>query len=170
MKIFYTFLVFLAVYSCQMKKTGVVEFKKAETSEGMKQLLSIYIDDSKLNPDEFIVYISQDRLNELEINAYLRKEFIGDKSDLQYYVENVHGFRVFFAMDIDKRFFDFQDKTLTEDISLSKLSNDGSDDVPLTYDTPYWILSFEENKIINFKFEFCDPHNLLIENIKSIDF
>ncbi|MFD1316872.1 hypothetical protein [Namhaeicola litoreus] len=163
-------LVFLVLTSCQENKTEIVEFKKGELTDASKELLEIYCNDSMLDSLKYDIDFIKRGIDTLEILAVVREEFFGDKTHLNYYVDYFKGFRVFIWMNKDDRFFYSSGKTLKKDVYIDIADINKEKDIPLTYDTPYWIMILKENRISHFECQFCTPIKELLDEIKAIEF
>jgi hypothetical protein len=170
MNILKLFILFLLSNSCENKPTEAVVFNKGELTDASKQLLEIYCNDSMLDSLKYDIRFMKRGIDTLEILAVVHEEFFGDKTHLNYYVDYFKGFRVFIWMNKDGRFFDSSGKTLKKEVQIDIADINKEKDIPLTYDTPYWIVILKENKITHFDCQFCTPTKELLDEIKAIDF
>jgi hypothetical protein len=169
MKIVLINIAFLIIFGCHTNNNGVVQFKKADATEPTKQLLEIYLNNSNLNDRKYDIVLSK-IADTLEIHSLIREEFIGDKTDMNYYVSFFMGYRVFFMMELDQSLFHYRGNVLRESIPLSEIEKHNNEDIPLTYDTPYWFLTITNNKIVDFGCQFCTSTETLTNKIESISF
>ncbi|MGB5383989.1 MAG: hypothetical protein WBN19_09065, partial [Lutimonas sp.] len=73
-------------------------------------------------------------------------------------------------MNKDGRFFDSSGKTLKKEVQIDIADINKEKDIPLTYDTPYWIVILKENKITHFDCQFCTQTKELLDEIEAIEF
>lgn len=164
------FILFLLSNSCENKPTEAVVFNKGELTDASKQLLEIYCNDSMLDSLKYDIDFIKRGSDTLEISAVVREEFFGDKTHSNFYVDYFKGFRVFILMNKDDRYFYHSGKTLKKEVHIDLTDMNKEKDIPLTYDTPFWIMILKENKITHFDCQFCTPTKKLLDEIKAIDF
>ena len=170
MKILKLFVLLILLNSCEKKPYETVVFKKGELTDASKELLEIYFNDSMLDSLKYDINFIKRGIDTLKISAVVREEFFGDKTHLNYYVDYFKGFRVFIWMNKDDRFFYSSGKTLKKDVYIDIADINKEKDIPLTYDTPYWIMILKENKITHFDCQFCTQTKELLDQVKAIDF
>ena len=135
----------------------------------VKQYLDLFIrDNEKLNPESNVIIIL---CNALRTDQYILDIMSEMEDNTHYSFKDIEDSVYYGCYNSFKLFiFDDNQKVLkNRSNSIYSVKNECSDEIiPISYNGAFWRIKISDGEIIDFSYQFCEPDDKILEQLKSI--